>query len=658
MLNSKVAKNILSKFSFFGFWALWLLHGIFLSILSINYFSKSISKNKLNNVLPCEIYTNQVTNILEADYQITRKSISFFPEIKNINCLNKISNIEVLNDFVLLEAVTSFRFVSYIQSLTILLLFLFIYSSKDRLSKKIIYLSIFSILLIQELFFSFTIFNFQFIFVFFIKYLLVLGILKSFLNYKIYDFEIFFYIFIVTFCFINIEFLINKDELFYFGNALLGNNDMSSHSTTSHALAFNLVIGYLFPLLNIGSKFLIDIFLSLWFSFLCLKFGKLFELKNIYLLVYPVLLLDYQAGIGGDSIFGAVVPKSFSYLLIFTGLYFLLQRKYIIFTITYGLSFYFHYASSIILSPVIGYLAFKKLQKKDFFKSVIAGVIVVLPITYNILVGEFGVSSNEIKNQMFKLITVRLPHHFYPFIFEDGKFLKINPYWNNSLRLLLILLTFVFILNYLMKKKSSILNTLVFTNFIILSYLGIIYLFPFSSFVVTHPWRIISLFMVLLVTYLVKQFNKTNLFIPKVFFLSIFLYFNFFNIEQAASNFYHPENKAETSDKIINKLNELQPELLIIPAYKQEHMQSPFLDIELKTSIPTYATYKFTPVKISSYNVWEERIQKISNFYEGNCNEFDQSLNAFFLDLNETNPCGTVVFKDRKVYLYKLSKNE
>ena len=100
---------------------------------------------------------------------------------------------------------------------------------------------------------------------------------------------------------------------------------MSSHSTTSHALAFNLVIGYLFPLLNIGSKFLIDIFLSLWFSFLCLKFGKLFELKNIYLLVYPVLLLDYQAGIGGDSIFGAVVPKSFSYLLIFTGLYFLLK---------------------------------------------------------------------------------------------------------------------------------------------------------------------------------------------------------------------------------------------------------------------------------------------------------------------------------------------
>ena len=173
---------------------------------------------------------------------------------------------------------------------------------------------------------------------------------------------------------------------------------------------------------------------------------------------------------------------------------------------------------------MIGYLAFKKLQKINFFKSVIAGVIVVLPITYNILVGEFGVSSNEIKNQMFKLITVRLPHHFYPFIFEDGKFLKINPYWNNSLRLLLIFLTFVFILNYLMKKKNLILNTLVFTSFIILSYLGIIYLFPFSSFVVTHPWRIISLFMVLLVTYLLTQLNKTNLFIPKVFSSYIFIF--------------------------------------------------------------------------------------------------------------------------------------
>ena len=112
----------------------------------------------------------------------------------------------------------------------------------------------------------------------------------------------------------------------------------------------------------------------------------------------------------------------------------------------------------------------------------------------------------------------------------------------------------------------------------------------------------------------INTIKQDKLIYTQSFFLAIFLYFNFFNIEQAASNFYHPENKAETSDEIINKLNELQPELLIIPAYKQEHMQSPFLDIELKTSIPTYATYKFTPVKISSYNVWEERIQKYQIF--------------------------------------------
>ena len=103
MLNSKVAKNIFSKFLFWFLGFMVIARNIF-NNLSINYFSKSISKNKLANVLPCEIYINQVTNILEADYQI-RKSISFFPEIKNINCLNKISNI-VLNDFVLLEAVT------------------------------------------------------------------------------------------------------------------------------------------------------------------------------------------------------------------------------------------------------------------------------------------------------------------------------------------------------------------------------------------------------------------------------------------------------------------------------------------------------------------------------------------------------------------------
>ena len=54
--------------------------------------------------------------------------------------------------------------------------------------------------------------------------------------------------------------------------------------------------------------------------------------------------------------------------------------------IAYGLSFYFHYASSIILSPVIGYIALRTLKTKDLLKSIISGVIIIAPITLNILI--------------------------------------------------------------------------------------------------------------------------------------------------------------------------------------------------------------------------------------------------------------------------------
>tara|TARA_B100001109_G_scaffold253192_1_gene250517 strand:- start:5 stop:1900 length:1896 start_codon:yes stop_codon:yes gene_type:complete len=631
---------------------------LLLPVLIINYFSNRVSLGKISNLFPCEIYINQAINILDNDYQLVRKSISFFPEVENIKCLNKITDIKFLDDIVLIEAVTSFRFVSYFQTLFFLFLLIFIYLSKEKLSKNIIYFGIFSVLLVQEIFFSFTAYNLQFIFVYLFKALLILGLTKSFLDYEINNFEIISYIFLISFCFINIEFLINKDEIFYYGNALFGNNELSSHSTTAHALAYNSLIRFLFPIFNIELKILLDVLLSIWFSLICFKFGKLFNFQNIYLLIYPALLLDYQAGIGGDSIFGAIVPKSFSYLLIFTALYFLCKKNYLIFTLTYGLSFYFHYASSIILSPVIGYIALRTLKTKDLLKSIISGVIIIAPITLNILIGEFGSNSNEIKNQIYKLITVRLPHHFYPFIYEDNKFFEINPYWNNSLLLLLFFLLFVFLSNYLTRKKNFVLKTLVFTSVIIVSYLILIYFFPFSTFVTVHPFRIISLFMVLLITYLLSIANKTNLLLVKTFFITIFLYFNFFVIDQAAVNYYYPEDKTETPSPIINKLNELKPELLIIPAYKQEHMQSPFLDIELRTLIPTYATYKFTPVKISLYNVWENKIQSISNFYSGNCAEFKNYKELYFLDLNENNTCGTIVYHHKDVFIYQLTKNQ
>ena len=191
-----------------------------------------------------------------------------------------------------------------------------------------------------------------------------------------------------------------------------------------------------------------------------------------------------------------------------------------------------------------------------------------------------------------------------------------------------------------------------------MAYVATIYLFPFSTFVTVHPWRIISLFFVLLITHVLLLANKTNSLLIKSFFIAIFLYYNFFTIERAAANFYYPENNAQTSPSIINKIINLEPELLIIPAYKQEHMKSPFLDIELKTSIPTYATYKFTPVKISSYNRWESRIQKIANFYDGNCNEFKENENVYFIDIKENNPCGNIVHQDQDVYIYKLSNNQ
>ncbi len=278
-----MTKENYDKYSYFSFLIICLFHALLLPVLIINYLSNKINLNNISNLLSCEIYTNQITNVLKTDYQIIKKSISFIPEIKNIACLNKVTNIEFLNDYALIETVTSYRFIGYIQSIIFSLLFVFIYLAKDKLNKNLIYLNLFSVLLVQELFFSFTIYNYKFIFVFLFKLFLLIGLIKATLNYEIKDLEIFTYIFLISFSFINIEFLINKDEIFYFGNALYGNNELSSHSTTVHALAYNSIIRFLFPIFNIKLKIFLDIVLSLWFSFICYKFGKLYKFQYIYL---------------------------------------------------------------------------------------------------------------------------------------------------------------------------------------------------------------------------------------------------------------------------------------------------------------------------------------------------------------------------------------
>ena len=108
-----------------------------------------------------------------------------------------------------------------------------------------------------------------------------------------------------------------------------------------------------------------------------------FRLNSLYLFFLSVLILYHQSFMGGEYFYcGQVVPKSFSYLSVFTSLIFLLENKTYKFLFFSTLSLYIHFQVGLLSVPIVLYFLFNKYELKKAFNLIFTGLFLSLPVLY------------------------------------------------------------------------------------------------------------------------------------------------------------------------------------------------------------------------------------------------------------------------------------
>ena len=132
---------------------------------------------------------------------------------------------------------------------------------------------------------------------------------------------------------------------------------------------------------------------------------------------------------------------------------------------------------------------------------------------YSLYVSHFlsVISENEIQENLIYLITTYMPNHTYPFVFENTKFIKINPDWLDDVRNILFFVLLTFTLSFYKRwVNNSIFRLIQINTLILLIFLLINFLFPISTFMVLNPYKIISALAVLLNVLIVIEMNSKN----------------------------------------------------------------------------------------------------------------------------------------------------
>ena len=123
------------------------------------------------------------------------------------------------------------------------------------------------------------------------------------------------------------------------------------------------------------------------------------------------------------------------------------------------------------------------------------GILLVFPYLIYLYQNIYRQSS-EVKNyeELKRQFILTYQNHLYPFVFENGRFVELNVFFKNLPQIgVLIFMVFIF---YLLNKNKDIkfLGIVSFVSLIFLFYIFAMYLFPFSNFVLLHPFRFVTFF--------------------------------------------------------------------------------------------------------------------------------------------------------------------
>ncbi len=445
----------------------------------------------------------------------------------------------------------------------------------------------------------------------------------------------------------------DQNEYFYFGTKNL--TEYSWIYPSTHTIYFDKFIKIL-NLNNSNFKLYFQIiFIAFTVKFLIQLLDGNYKNLNTNLLALLIFFNLFNQNIfGGEYIFKTLEPKTLAYLFLLISIVYLFKENYFVSSGAYMFVIYLHLGVAVNFAlPFILYIIFKK-QFFNFIKLSLFPILLTLPaliafiFTYLESIDPILVTEN-ISSSTY-LIKTRLDHHLYPFVFENQNFQNLNPEMSSGIyRFILLMIVYFVILQYKSKLNTPLIEYIVFTNFLILSqaiYLILIYLDPFSKWILIHPLRINSFILLLVLIIISRKLEIKNLFINITIVFLLFV-----NIYSFINNYISEQNTNDMTNKIYEYLVSVEPDYVLFPT---SYSTSYWFDFEYKTGLSGYAHRKFNPFELKHINNWTYRLDRVGKFYEGDCGVFNSLDNIYFIDFDDKNSCGDLVFFDKSFYIFKI----
>ncbi len=631
---------------------------IILSFLNIqNIFGSQEYQD--GEIKSCEYLTLEIINYYDEkdlDYQAKYEYISIFPELNNIKCLGRAINIDETESglIIIYTSINNLMKNFIIVSLPMLLFFLL---NLMKGNKNINIFTLF-LLFLNLNFWTYsmdlTFFNIKLIFLFLI-YLFIFYKYENLENKEFEKFILFISVFLgVLYSSFDFTKILHSNEYGYVGEFFKVQNEYSSYiGNLSNSFIWEGMVIFFETLF--GNSFIFYFKIVVFISTVILIF-KLLELFNVSLISGLLIMFIYSPNssvAGGDVMYGWLEPRTLSYLFFLSGIYFAYKQNLNISFIFYTISFLFHFGVSIVNFPIYFYVLLRKYKIKDIFKYGLFYIITLSPFIFSLL-REQGIKN---QNNTIYYIVDRSPHHLYPFIRENSEILKFSSQeWSNGL----LFFSLVFIISFLVQmyfrenQFSDIGSLTIFTGLVCLVNLLIAYFFPFSRYILLHPFRTFSLFTFFSTIFLIQSgisiFKKYKLKIKPRIYLIIFWIAVFPTYFLDDSKYYYSnlsEYQAAESKYYIQNKN---PEVLIINPYAYRAFWSGF---ESDYQIPTYLIRKYTPNNLSKMDIYLERLDELVRFYDGDCDALNHLPNFLYVDKVESNPCGELVYSEYNFFIYK-----
>ncbi|MDP4274413.1 MAG: hypothetical protein Q8907_09060 [Bacteroidota bacterium] len=415
---------------------------------------------------------------------------------------------------------------------------------------------------------------------------------------------------------------------------------------------------------------------ALLFAFPLAEIFKLLKISNVEILfLFQIIFFSSQnhqvnqSFFGGESIFAAVEPKTFAYILIFFALFFLLKEKYWQFVLFSVLATYNHFlAGGWFFLVACCYIFIYTRDFKKFFLNGLIYFLAVLPYIIYLYNGTKSIAPQMHGIKYDWLITYfGNPHHAT--LFKDKEvFMKdILP------RVLIMFSCFLICVSLFSKIKDEYIHKLNILNILIFSVLTIFLLVGFFDktglILKLLPYRIasigllltwIELFLYLNYSILTKEMGFDILKIAFILALPLLLY----SIARKAYSIPRPIESTVEMDALCNyvDVNTRPTDVFAFVGFGNKVYS---LDRDFENSFcrrarrDRFVVYRFIPYNNKIYE-WYYRLKEMEKILRDPIYIFE-SIKRFKIDylVSDKELCGFSpykVYQNKTYVLYKLPK--